>query len=407
VIGSAFLLWAAPALAAGTFIYPGAGFTNTEWSELTEVAQTRVLFVEDGEDTVVAFQASAELVEGGVAWLIPLPGNPTSVPVAFDQVLYERLLTATDPLMPVAGVCGCGPAPGCDGLRSLDSGAGALGEISTFGENVRSGSRAWFGPEGAVAALDELTYNGLVVEPELRDAVAGYAQEGWGLLVIRLSEPDGVDANATPFVAVRIAGNAAVAPMLLSARGSAPVMQTVVLHFASQKTSPEDAKTTQVLLGLPLYAPRYTALFYEARIQQAVEEAGGNAWVLEYAGGAVDLQERYQSIAGEGERELSLTEGTFDPVSVDELFTQLTDAGVLSAQPDMEQLQVTRWRSFFEKGSTTDQWFVPDPQVPDLEIVISAENDGPRWEFFGLPLVLGLGAWARRRPSARGPQQNT
>lgn len=396
------LLGGAPAWAAGAFVSPTGGLFADDAGGVRDLRQVRALIVEDGDAHVMLVQGAAESLSGGVAWLVPLPVAPESPPLQAPTEGLDTLLAATDPLYP--SLSSCGGCSDCDGLQSADAqDSGELVDVSTFGDVVAAGNRAWFGPESAEAMLAELDYNGLQVDAGVEAAILAYAAKGWGTLVVQLSEDADAGANSTPVVALRVPSGAPTLPMLLSARSVSDELEAVVLTVGLGPFGPTEVPQTQPVLGKPLYAVSYTPTFYEARLRVAVQEAGGGAWALEYSGAGPSLLERYGSIdaSSGGAGGLSLASDTSEAPTAEEelfgLFDELVEAGLLTEGFTAKGAHFTRWRTFLKPEDLRDQAFAPDPAVPTFEVTLSSSSYDARLELLLWPALLGVGALRRRR----------
>lgn len=399
------LLGGAPAWAAGAFVSPTGGLFADEAGGIRDLRQVRALIIEDGDAHVMLVQGAAESLSGGMAWLVPLPVAPESPPLQAPTEGLDTLLAATDPLYP--SLSSCGGCTDCDGLQSANAqDSGELVDVRTFGDVVAAGNRAWFGPESAEAMLAELDYNGLQIDAGVEAAILAYAAQGWGTLVVQLSEDADEGANSTPVVALRVPAGAPTLPMLLSARSVSDELEAVVLTVGLGPFGPTEVPQTQPLLGKPLYAVSYTPTFYEARLRVAVQEAGGGAWALEYSGAGPSLLERYSSIdaasgGGGGVAGLNLASDTAEAPTAEEelfgLFDELVEAGLLTEGFTAKGAHFTRWRTFLKPEDLRDQAFAPDPAVPTFEVTLSSSSYDARLELLLWPALLGVGALRRRR----------
>ena len=175
--------------------------------------------------------------------------------------------------------------------------------------------------------------------------------------------------------------------MALSPHNVDEEMQAVVVLVGDHRMDPASSKGVKAELGTPMYESRRTRKFYNARFRVAIEDAGGHAWVLEYANTLEKLKGRVLDF-----NQLE------PPTDVDKVFDELQDIEVLSDDFGWEQPYITRWRSFIDASYLADETF--ERASSDTTYEISLDEEDFRYVRSGtLAPLLVLGLWFRRRRS--------
>jgi hypothetical protein len=383
------LLGSGPARAGGALLVPDASLIGAD--EAPEISQIRAVLVRDGEGSVLAVQAQLRGRGPRVAWIVPVPSGHVGQPRGLGDGNLEALLDATDPYYATT-TAGCGS--GCSENISSDSGFGDTGvggslDVRTFGDRYQRGQVGIFPAEQLATLVDELSFEGFVVEEKVLQALTAQAAQGWSFAVLRLQQTES-DSDATPLFAIRSAGTELVLPMAVSqVNAAATPIQVTVLAMGSERIEPSQLPATTVRLGAPLYEPRFTPTFYNSRVDVAIEEAGGKAWVLEYAGPMSNLQARLEEL---------------DPLTSGDTSKLLKRMGVkeLLSDDGLNSRWVTRWRTFLDGDELVDETFV-EAAGPAYEVTISSDeylgsSEGSLWPALLLwPLaMLGWGVGRRR-----------
>jgi hypothetical protein len=375
------MLWSltAPALACGGF------FCGSPADVPDPVVQTeeRILFeVDPATEEVTAYiEIQYEGEPTDFAWLLPVAGpvDPetgidTAPPGLFDdlELVTAPVFRQIDTMGGVAACSGptcCGPAPtGQDWATSNGSASG----VSVVGEAV-------VGPyavEILVASegdnlVNWLQGNGYAFPDAAAEPLQVYIDQGLQFVAVKLLPTERQGPIDT--LVVSCAAGTPTIPLLLTAISSAPSLEITAYVLGSERYVPEnyedldfDYRLVQVFDG---------ESDYEDLLDEAVEEAGGQAWNTEFAG----------------------------PV-----------AAVMGAMPLPTQrvlsggTYLSRMHTFVTpEDMTLDPSFVPDPSAPDVDNqhtvggyrpgADTGETSSASMLFWGF-LALGL---SRRRSAAR------
>lgn len=381
------------ASAGGVLLSPQQSLTG--YAEAPEISQVRAVVVEDAGGAVIAMQAQVAADGPRLAWIVPIPGGHQGEPRGIGDTHLEAVLSATDPYYSRTAGCGTGCSASVASGDSGDTGGAGAGnqsegllEVRTFGDRYDRGQVSMFPADRLAGMVAELLYEGFVIDDAVQKSLEDYAAQGWSFAALRLSSA-ATDTNATPLFAVRSASTGLVLPLAVSAASAARVpLEVTVLAIGESRIEPTVLPATQVRLGAPLYTPADTPVFYNARVDVAIEEAGGQAWVIEYAGPLSRLQDR-----------VALLGGLEDPDTT-KLLERMAKKGLLDDGAPGTRW-VTRWRTFLDGDELVDEVFVPTAG-PAYEVTIDASDylggTASGWLPFGLLLPLaGLGWGLGRR----------
>ena len=390
-IGVFGLALGGPAQASGTLLTPDSSFLGG--AEAPAISQIRAVLVREGEGSVVAVQAQVRGTGPQVAWVVPVPGGHVGEPRGLGDGHLEALLAATDPYY--ATSAGCGSGSGCsaniggDDTGLGDTGATGLLPVRSFGSRYQPGQVGLFGAAELAALLGELAFEGFVVDAQVQQTLESYAAQGWSFAVLRLQQTED-ESDATPLFAIRSQSAELVLPMAVSQASAAEdSLQVTVLVIGEERIEPTQLPATTIRLGAPLYQPRFTPEFYNARVDVAIEEAGGQAWVLEYAGPMNVLQSRLEDLEPGNEGDTS------------KLLERMAKKELL-ADGTLDGRWITRWRTYLDGDELLDEIFV-ETAGPAYEVSIRSDEylsgeEGALWPVALLfPLAaLGWGAGRRR-----------
>ncbi len=342
----------------------------------------RALLIQDGDGTVAAVQIDPKSQDAVTSWLLPIPGTVDGNIEALKDNTLERLLKASDPLI----VKGSDEALGCGCTSSLGD-TGEMTEVRVFDKDktIDNLTIDVYGPGEMDTLITAATTAGLSIGSDEESAIASYANDNWSVALVQLGSGIKWD-KASPVLAYRYDTNEVALPMALSKTNIQEEVQTLVMIAAQHRMNPADSKGVQPRLGTPAFRTELMRKFYNARVRIAIEEAGGHAWVLEYANTLEQLQLRVD--------DNSILDFTGP---VDEVFDDLQGEGILSEDFGREQIFLTRWRSFVKPGKATDESFAEDSGDETYEIYLGRDDfKHVRKGTFFFPL-LAMGWWTRRR----------
>ncbi len=260
-------------------------------------AAENVLFVMDTDaQGVHRVEAHIQIAYTGPAtsfsWIVPVTTVPT-VDVGWD-ILFDRIELPSRPsfqLMTVVdGTCkggGGGGGPGCGAANSAAGGGSANGGPGSQPPVVEVLSQGSAGPYDYVVVRSEnaatlrtwLTTNGYFVSDDSAQIVDDYVAGGYSFVAVRLMV--GQDTSAIRPIVLRMQSSEACLPLKLTAIASTPELRINVWVLARARAIP----INYVEIGINLAKIDWFngGRNYDQLVQQAANEAQGNAFVVEYA----------------------------------------------------------------------------------------------------------------------------
>ncbi len=238
-----------------------------------------IVFVPEADGTIsahvqVQYTAGAERL----AWLVPLPGVP-EISVG-SEPFFDRLLTAT---VPTFGFTrgGCGRVLRVEGGGGIDESEAqgvepnvvVQGTVGAFDVVVLQGGS----PEEIVAWLADNDYQ---QPPETADFLRPYADEGMSFAAFKLSATASSD-QIHPIV-FRYAAESAAIPLRLTGIAASDDMAIRVFFLGAGRYVPTNYMHVALNLAR-LDWPNFASNYYDV-LSAALDEAGGLAFVTEYAG---------------------------------------------------------------------------------------------------------------------------
>ena len=231
------------------------------------------------------------------AWIIPV----TSVPEVLvgSQALFDNLLSATVPTYTVntqsfgdcnSGGVGCGAlrgglendaiqfadegagdgtSGGEDGPDILDRGfAGAFEYVTLTGDNVQE-------------IVDWLDANGYAQDPDAPPILEEYLQDDFAFVAVKLQA--GADVEEIHPLAIRYAGTEPCIPIRLTRIAAVDDMAIRAMFLGHQRLAPMNWPHV-VINQSRLDWVNGAVISYPGLVSLAIDEAGGRAFVTEYAG---------------------------------------------------------------------------------------------------------------------------
>ena len=287
-----------PAQACGGFFCNGGGGGGP--TPVVQAAE-RVIFEQRADGKVRAYvQIRYDQVGGppiGFSWIIPVTGVP-EVGIA-EAATFDQLDAATAPQFrfinnasPVAsgGSGGCGSSTGdfasASGARSF----GAEGVMDVDGVTVWGTSRvgnyetATISGERTEDLLEWLELNGYDIPEAASEIIGEYVEEGH-LFVAFKYDPIGPGTGTLDPVVLTYEGDKPCVPIRITSIASTPILDIMVMAFGNRRSATEG--------GFATTEPDYDAIrpdftmgtntTYAVEVLRSIEDAGGRAFVTEYA----------------------------------------------------------------------------------------------------------------------------
>lgn len=292
----AFAATPAPAEACGGFFCNGGGTTGPQ--PVVQAAE-RVIFEKFDDGTIrayvqIRYDGNAPV---GFSWVIPVLGLP-EVGIA-EASTFDALDGATNPQFrfinraaPTAsrggggGGIGCGASDGSAFARGAEDGSATDVEGVTVWDATRVGDyeTATLSGDSASQVIDWLEANEYDIPAEAAPMIEQYVVEGH-LFVAFKYDPIGVGTGTLDPVVLTYRGEKPCVPLRITAIASTPILDIMVMAFGEQRAMPEGAYA--------LTEPDYDAIrtdpsalgqtTYGVEVARAISEAGGRAFVTEYA----------------------------------------------------------------------------------------------------------------------------
>jgi hypothetical protein len=277
------------------------GFFCSQTQPVNQAAE-RIIFAQNGNGTVTAvIQILYQGPSQNFSWLLPIstPPAPGDLQLA-SNLAFVRLQQATNPRYTlttrVEGQCRTDrniPAPTAAAGPPFFAGGSSAGaaeqdSVTVVGQGV-VGAFEWTAlafdpalPEPADAAVTWLTENGYDVTPGSEDLLGPYLQSGQYLLALKLTK--GADAGSIRPIVLTYAGDLPAIPIKLTAVAANDDMGVMAWVSAPSRAIPFNYN------ALELNEARINwftgASNYSDVVTAAADEAGGQGFVTEFAGGS-------------------------------------------------------------------------------------------------------------------------
>ena len=260
------------------------GFFCSQQQPVVQLGE-RIIFISlgDGRTTaVVQIQYSGPSER--FSWVVPVPGVP-EVGVS-SNMLFTRLQQATDPQWrltdTVEGRCAAPPQSSDASAGSADAGSGGVtiidsGAVGPYDYQVIQLDAAL--PNPADVAVRWLGDNGYDVGGTAPELLGGYLSAGMNLLAFRLQKDRGTGDIRPVTMTYRSA--LPMIPIKLTAVATAPDLGVATWIAGPARAVPTNYRTVEVNEARIDWVNR--GFNYLSLLGAAVDEAGGQAMVTEYA----------------------------------------------------------------------------------------------------------------------------
>jgi uncharacterized protein (TIGR03382 family) len=260
------------------------GFFCSQQQPVVQLGE-RIIFISlgDGRTTaVVQIQYSGPSER--FSWVVPVPGVP-EVGVS-SNMLFTRLQQATDPQWTLAdtveGRCAAPPQSSDASAGGADAGSGGVtiidsGAVGPYDYQVIQLDAAL--PNPADVAVRWLGDNGYDVGGTAPELLGGYLSAGMNLLAFRLQKDRGTGDIRPVTMTYRSA--LPMIPIKLTAVATAPDLGVATWIAGPARAVPTNYRTVEVNEARIDWVNR--GFNYLSLLGAAVDEAGGQAMVTEYA----------------------------------------------------------------------------------------------------------------------------
>ncbi len=296
---------AAVALRPSTVSACGGTFCSN--SPIVQNAE-RVLFLKRPGDprTTAVVQIQAQGNDPDFAWVVPLDSIPEDIHEEPSNT-FNQLDQTTSPtyLFFGGGRFTVGSSGGGFGCGSSDS----LGAAPSNAEERSSGVRVWaqgetgnyafsvVSSEDPAALRQWLDNNRYITPPEALPIIREYVEEHKYFLAVRLRSVQGVPSFLVAPLAFTYQGRGPCVPLRLTRIATTPTLPIISYVVSDRRAVPVNfAQTTVPDAEVARLGPmRFSTAggpgslsAYDGLVRDAVTEAGGRAWITEYAGDLPD-----------------------------------------------------------------------------------------------------------------------
>ncbi len=265
-------------------------------------AAERVIFEQRSDGKVRTYvQIAYQAAPIGFSWIIPVQAVP-EIGVA-DPAIFDQLDAATNPqfrfISPTGAVSGGGGGVGCgasgdaspSASRGVPGGMTDVDDVHVWGTSrVGDYETATLSGDTAEALLGWLRSHGYDIPAAASDIVQTYVDEGHLFVAFRYS-PLMVATGVLQPIVLEYSGAKPCVPLRITAIATSPVLDVMILAFGAQRAAPA--------AGWMLTEPNYDAVrqdfssarrtTYDVEVLSAVGDAGGRAFVMEYAAPTRDI----------------------------------------------------------------------------------------------------------------------
>lgn len=219
-------------------------------------------------------------------WVLPVPTAAATIEVA-DPIFFEELEAQTAPRIsapPLPPGPSCPPPPDGFGGWAQDAGLAApdAGGVTVYHEEVVGPYQTvTIGSEDAGALQAWLDENGYRIPESTIPIIAWYVERGSVFVVMRLAPDEGVSAMQP--VRVRYPGYMATFPLRMVSVGASGALDLTLWVVADQRFGPRNYAEARVREADLVWDWARGGSNYAERFAAALDEAGGRAWVAEFA----------------------------------------------------------------------------------------------------------------------------
>lgn len=294
----ALALFAASALSASDALACGGTFCSS--SPVSQNAE-RILFIKQpGHDTTAVVQIQAQGNDPNFAWVVPVDSiphdiheEPTSTFNLIDSLTAPRYLFSN----------GFGFSPTSSGSLGCGASADAARPTLAEGPSESSAVHVWASGETSnfhydiVSSVDPaalqvwLNNNSYRTPDEALPIITEYVGEHKFFIAFRLHAVPGVASFLVSPIAFSYEGDTPCVPIRLTRIATAPTLPILTYVISTARAIPNNFVMTSVSdaevarLGPSMFSG---GTVYDGLVTSAINQAGGRAWITEYAGSIPD-----------------------------------------------------------------------------------------------------------------------
>lgn len=255
-------------------------------SEVTTVDSHRMVISLGLEETVLWDQIVYSGDPSDFVWVLPVPTPQVTVEVAdpdFFTMLDSGTAPTVSPRFPLRTSCGGGGGVGCGGAVAADSGEATPSDsVTVYNEGtVGPYETVTVGSESRNALYDWLSANGYNVTPASLPVIEHYLDAGYVFVALRL-KPD-ASVQAMQPVRVRYPGFMGTFPLEGVVVGTKGIVNLSLWVIAEQRYAAGNYDTVRINEDDLVWDWDSNSSNYSDVFDDALLDAGGRAWVVEYA----------------------------------------------------------------------------------------------------------------------------
>ena len=286
-------------LAVGLLSAPRAEACGGFFCAQTPIDQAgeRIVFGVSGNAVEAHIQIQYQGDARKFAWVVPVQARPKPLEIGSAQ-LFTYLDQVTQPRFQLQWDDSCSPLFGLprggDVADSAPPEAGAGGVVVVSREDVGPYDAVTLTADDAVELRTWLTTNGYDIPESTGKALEPYVGNGYYFIALKLQQDKGV-GDLKPLV-VKFEGNRPCIPIRLTAIAARPDMPIIAYVLAQKRAVPVNYR--HVLINPTRVDWLSGGRNYPQVATAAVDEAGGRAFLTEFAGSATSFGQNFTQFFG-------------------------------------------------------------------------------------------------------------
>ncbi len=324
-------------------------------------------------------------------WVLPVPSPDVTVELA-DPDFFDMLDSGTAPTIsprfPLRTGCGGGGGVGCGAVAADSAGGGDAPSdgVTVYNEGtVGPYETVTVGAKSRNALYDWLSANDYEVTPASLPVIEHYLDLGHVFVALRLRP--GVGVQAMQPVRVRYPGFMSSFPLKGVIVGAKGVVDLSLWVIAEQRYAANNYATVRINEDDLVWDWETNTSNYSDVFDEAILDAGGRAWVVEYA----DMLSNIPRI-GNPSDDLAVAQAAAPAPYVTRLRTRLRTENINEDLQLSPAAETTRVSPFLTAPNDINR-----PDEPDCNDGCAASTHAAGLSTLGLLLVIGLFATRRRR----------
>jgi hypothetical protein len=255
----------------------------------------RILFEVGADSVTMTTQISFNGDAADFAWVLPLGEVPLEGSLAvFRQQALNALDANSGPIFQPASDPQCDPCPGCE-FNAVPQSEGTDDAVTVYvRQEVGEYDVAVIASEDPLALVDWLRAEGYRITPAMEPYIERYTEEGLKFLALKLLVTADVQ-DLSPF-RFSLPGTTPSIPLRMTALAAEPEMSIVAFVLADARFEGKNWPNLQIADDQIRYNPfNFSTTNWAQLVAQAVDDAGGQGWVTEFAGTSAGYAEQVRA----------------------------------------------------------------------------------------------------------------